>query len=178
VSDSIDALRKKVREGLCPNWGAQPHGGCTYCAQNEDAINALTALAERAKKAERERDAYGETLSKVSAEHKKQLDRAEAAEAALKEAGRERDELRDKYETDTDESPAPPTWEMVDGANQRLVDLHAELERLCRVEEAAKETLPALQYAISQRHLAVAAELVRALLDALVAASPCEGEGE
>jgi hypothetical protein len=156
MNDSTAALVAKVREGLCPNWGAQPHGGCTYCAQNEDAINALTALAERAKAAEirvRESERFAAARA---ADNRELIARAEAAEAALKEAEQKFDAVAN----------AESIWETL-----------KENDHLRRVEEAWEDALNT----IATRRNAMGEVILdgrKVAADALAAASPREGEGE
>jgi chromosome segregation ATPase len=151
VSDSIDALVEKIQAG---------YEGGLWITRSE-AEHALAALAERAKAAEQ----YSALTTK---RWNKDLNRLEAAEAALKEAEREC-ELRVK------ESAA---------ANRLISEQKVELERLRRVEEALIGTgwkdADGLCWCSESQEITGRSHRPQCIeaRSALAAASPREGEGE
>lgn len=81
---------------------------------------ALDALVARVADLEQQLANVTETKDALSRSAIANRDGRWAAEARVADLERERDELRDKYEPDTDEpDPGVPSWEQLDKANDR-----------------------------------------------------------
>jgi hypothetical protein len=188
VSDSIDALRDFVTR--CDHTTGQVH------------LVALTALAERAKDAERGRDEEIGEKTRYGLRIRKEQLRAEAAEAALKEAGRDRDVRYTREEILAVNRRAEAAEAALKEAERerdeyrfwnervRVCEHHTEdvaapvgdclictVERLRRVEAAWEDALYSIANGRPNRRFDPwAREIATNALAA--AASPREGEGE
>jgi hypothetical protein len=83
MSDPIEVLVEAIKDGLNLKWDGSPPEPDRYGILRREGYAALTALAERAKEAERERDLEREGRKTERQWIADAVDRAEAAEAEL-----------------------------------------------------------------------------------------------